>query len=105
MRLRDLTEQERRITVAAVAAIVNGPFIDDDEFHTVLGFDRPELREVHRQMLSGRDDGEASRAVGQSLNNLLGYPHNQAALVEKMVGCKLPELQALADKWFSSESK
>lgn len=104
MQLHDLSEPEKRIALAAVAAIVAGPFLDDEEFQTVLGFERQELRDIHADMLSGRDDAETTRAIGQSLNNLIGYPHGRALLVEKMVGCRMADLEAFADKWFGKES-
>lgn len=96
-----LTLRERTLAMGALQAVCEGPFIDDTELQTVMGFSRKELEDVRRQLEEGgKSDDRATHAIGQCLNNLIGYPHGMAHEVEQLLGCSTKELEALASKWF-----
>jgi hypothetical protein len=58
-------------------AAADGPFFPDWEFHTLLGFERDEIRRMAQRWPDWDDDVEQSGAVNNVLNNLLGYPHHR----------------------------
>jgi len=66
-------ERENDVIRQCLIAVLDGPFIDDWEFETRLGFDRPTLREI----LSAHDQSgykpkypELSLAVNNCMNEI-----------------------------------
>ncbi len=106
MALENLTGPEKQVALRAVRLLATTNVIEDDELFTVTGFERHELLDIHRLLENGRGehDEKTTRAVGQSLNSLAGYPHQQDATVEKELGCSMDDLARLADKWFGRAS-
>lgn len=70
MAFEKLTEQEQRLILEAMTAILNGPYIDDAEFQTRLGIDRLQLREVLDTWPVIEDDNEDSHAC-IAINNCM----------------------------------
>lgn len=58
-------------------ATVDGPFFDDWEFHTLLGFERDEIRRIVETWPEWDDVDVLAVAINNSLNNLLRYPHGR----------------------------
>ena len=76
-----------------IQAIVEGPFIDDDEFDTVMGVSRDEAR---RQLADwprplGRDTYVTANSA---MNNLSGYPHQYFDELEAIAGHDLKTIEA-----------
>lgn len=60
-----------------LVAAADGPFFPDWEFHTLLGFERDEIRRMAERWPDWDGEVEQSDAVNNVLNNLLGYPHGR----------------------------
>ncbi|MUM22003.1 hypothetical protein FZI91_09845 [Mycobacterium sp. CBMA271] len=58
-------------------ATVSGPFFEDWEFETLMGFGRDEIRRIAESWPTAEDDRAQRIAVNNALNNLLSYPHNR----------------------------
>lgn len=56
-------------------AAADGPFFDHREFQTLFGLERAEVRAIAAAWPNWDDPIEQSGAVNNSLNHLLGYPH------------------------------
>jgi hypothetical protein len=81
MDLRNLSDADKTTIGQALRAAANGPFFPDWEFHTLFGLQRAEVRAI----ADGWPEPSAppdnvARAVNNSLNNLLGYPHDEDAV-------------------------
>jgi 8-oxo-dGTP pyrophosphatase MutT (NUDIX family) len=59
---------------AVLHAAAHGPFFPDWEFATIFGFNRAEIAQ-HADALCDPLEAEQWRALNNSFNNLLGYPH------------------------------
>ncbi len=77
-------------------AAVEGPFFEEWEFQTLIGVERQELARLTRAWPEPeRSFEESAGLVSGVLANLLGYPHGQAAELERRVGLTTLELSAL----------
>lgn len=84
-------------------AVVEGPFIEEWEFHTLIGLDRGEVRvilDAWPSLPAGVPDGSSSAdeaqrvAVVNSINNLLGYPDGfHGDRFTELVGAPEPEVR------------
>ncbi|WP_342722010.1 hypothetical protein AAFG07_22060 [Bradyrhizobium sp. B097] len=72
-----LSLSELEVVRRSLQAAVEGSFFPDWEFQTLMGVDRETVRAVFAAWPHQTIDHEDFRcAVVSSLNNLLGYPHN-----------------------------
>jgi hypothetical protein len=79
-------------------AAVDGPFFDDAELSTLFGLDRAAVAAVLDAWPAVTDDRD--RAVGNALDNLLGYPHgHHGPDFEQLVGVSEAEVRAAFDRW------
>ena len=96
-----LAEELGDRTVAVIGrclvGIVDGPFIDDWEFQTVIGLGREEVNEVRRLWPVMDDRQTANTAVVGAIGNLLGYPHGKS--LEAHVGVQEQEIREVLDAW------
>ena len=69
-----MTHDHIAIYKAVLHAAAHGPFFPDREFATIFGFDRAEIAQ-HADAVREPLDAEQWRALNNSFNNLLGYPH------------------------------
>jgi 8-oxo-dGTP pyrophosphatase MutT (NUDIX family) len=69
-----MTNASIAIYKAVLHAAAHGPFFPDWEFSTIFGFDREQIA-MHADTLSEPIGAEQWRALNNSFNNLLGYPH------------------------------
>jgi hypothetical protein len=76
-----LSEVDKRIMGEALRAAADGPFFPDWEFHTLFGLERCVVRAIaHAWPEPPAPTEEIELAVNNTLNNLLGYPHDQDAV-------------------------
>lgn len=84
----NLEPRDQRVIELCLRAVVEGPFIEEWEFQTLIGFRRGEVRAILDAWPAlpvgspgGYSSGdEAQRAVAViAMNNLLGYPHGFGA--------------------------
>jgi hypothetical protein len=69
-----LSDAETDLIGQCLKAAVDGPFFPDWEFHSLVGLERSEVAEVSDEWPSTSDGARQRVAVGNVLNNLLGYP-------------------------------
>jgi len=70
-----LSPEQQALVAKCLAAIVDGPYIDDDEFDTVMGVSRQETAATLATWPKAAGHDMSFLAVNNALNNLLGYPH------------------------------
>ncbi len=90
LRFDALTEADRDLVGKCLEAAVEGPFFPNEEFPTLFGLERSEVDLVRRLWPNINPLTEA--AVMNSLNNLLGYPHDCS--LEETIGHSSEELKA-----------
>lgn len=100
MALSKISPADRRIVFECLVAAAKGPFFDDDEFHTIFGLSRSELLALIAR-IPRLDDGEpqVSCAIGNSLNNLLRYPHRQQAHWNDWISVSLAVVEQVEERW------
>jgi len=90
-----------------LSVAVNGPYFPDWEFQTLMGVDRDEVEEVldawPEAVATSAWESDPFRlqviAVGNVLNNLLGYPHGQGDLLVQDIGVGTNELRKVLSRW------
>ena len=106
MPLTDLTPAEKEIVYQCLKASCDGPFFPECEFHTIFGIQRDELREVINEWPDVDDGGgSAFLAINNSLNNLLGYPHNCEHVWNEYIGVSSEEVSNVFNKWKQSDNR
>ena len=76
MSLADLNQKERGVVSECLRAALEGTFFPDWEFSTLFGLTRDEVRRVLSSWPHpDEDDENVVRAIDNSMNNLLRYPH------------------------------
>ena len=83
----------------ALRAAANGPFFPDWEFQTLFGLERSEVSAIAASWPEPTASPEkVSIAVSNSLNNLLGYPHQKDAVWSQWLSVDRYQLNALSNK-------
>ena len=78
MALLDLNDEEVTIVGQCLNAAVEGPFLPDREFQTLVGCSRAEVQQLAMSWpLLGVDERSVEDTVVGVLNNLVGYPHGE----------------------------
>jgi hypothetical protein len=70
MALEQLPSNSKEVVFQCMKAILNGPFIDDFEFHARLGIDRETLKSILSRW-PNLDDSEDSSDESLAVNNCL----------------------------------
>ncbi len=81
-------------------AVVEGPFVDDWEFHTLFGLTRAEVAEVWRAWPERLAD--TGLAVNNTVAHLWGYPHGLDAQLREWTGADEQAMRAALDRWRAS---
>ena len=103
MALRNLSQCDLDTLRRCLIAAAEGPFFDEAEFSTVFGISRDELRGVICRWPDVSESESVDRAaITNSLNNLLGYPHQLNTECEAMTGVPRKELLRLQQAWQST---
>jgi hypothetical protein len=77
---------------------VDGPFFEDPVFHTIFGLDRSEVRQVLNDWPNvDWSNTIVMRALNNTLNNLIGYPHGMEDHWDQYISISPAELDALFD--------
>lgn len=86
---------------ACLVEVADGPLFDDEEFGTLLGLSRDEVRAIAEQWPADEHPNTAL-AVNNSIVNLVGYPHGErrtAALLERLEVDSLDDLKMALARW------
>ena len=68
----------------------------------VNGFETEEVAAIGERWPDfDRNDDSVPLAVGNSLNNLVGYPHHKESELPKYISVSQDELEKFANKWFA----
>jgi hypothetical protein len=94
-----LSADQQTLVGLCLRAIVDGPYVPDSEFQTVMGVTREEAAAV----ASAWPDPAAARftfvAVSNTLNNFLGYPHKRWPELSEFIGADSRQLVAAPGAW------
>jgi hypothetical protein len=91
-----LSVVEKSIVGEALRAAAEGPFFPDWEFFTLFGFERSEVRAIADAWPEPvASSSEVERAVNDSFNNLLGYPHKKEAVWSHWISVDQQQLKQL----------
>jgi hypothetical protein len=82
-----------------LVAAADGPFFPDWEFHTLLGFERDEIRRIAQRWPDWDDALEQADAVNNVLNNLLGYPHGRSDVWHNYIAPTSAEVARTYARW------
>jgi hypothetical protein len=94
-----LSDLDKAIVGQALSAAANGPFFPDWEFQTLFGMERSEVGAIAASWPEPAASPEkVSIAVSNSLNNLLGYPHQKDAVWSQWLSVDRDQLNALSNK-------
>ena len=100
MSLQTLTEDEKRVVFECLRASEDGPFFPDWEFHTLFGLQRQEFARIVAALPDIDDSDESvSLAINNSMNNLLGYSHGEAAAWRRFISVPVSEVKRIFDRW------
>jgi hypothetical protein len=93
------SQSEVDVLQSSILALRDGNFIEDPEFHTVMGFDVAELtRVLETWPYLNVGDTDNIRIIKNTLNNLIGYPHEKDELLLSYVGVSKDALDELWTK-------
>ena len=99
MDFNSLSAMDKVILGQALRAAADGPFFPDWEFHTLFGLERNEVRAIANGWPQpAASSEEVEIAVNGSLNNLLGYPHQQDAVWSRWVSVDRHQLNELFNR-------
>jgi len=106
MALSDLTDREQDIVLRCIEAAANGPFIPDCEFGILFGVTRQELRDIAARWPAVDDvgDRQVARAIHESMNNLLGYPHREEEAWDEYLEVTRGVVRRVFRKWRNEEN-
>lgn len=94
------TSSDFNILKDALVAAVHGPFFPDWEFPTLFGLERSEVEAIAQSLSPAmQTSGRSELALHNAVNNLLGYPHQQAAAWGEWLTVTPAELQAVCSRW------
>jgi hypothetical protein len=94
-----LSERDLGIVAECLRAAVDGPFFPEWEFHALFGLSREEVRSVLSTWPQTSDTEMEDIAVNNALNNLLGYPHDEAEAWRKFISVDSAEVGEVLARW------
>lgn len=101
----DLTKKEKEIVVECLRATAIGPFFDDDDFHILFGLTRNELKTIISDLPDIDDSDKLTRrAINNSINNLIGFPHKKDQVWGEYISVSKSELEMIFKKWKAYET-
>jgi hypothetical protein len=97
----DLSESEVDLIGQCLRAVADGPFFPDWEIQTLIGIDRSTVSEVANVWPSASDGTRRDLAVGNVLNNLIGYPIDHEHEWAAFISYDRDEVRSTLDRWKS----
>lgn len=100
MSLKNLTKKEKKVVTECLQAAAKGPFFDNDDFHILFGMDREEMLAIVAKLPKLDDSDELNRrAINNSINNLIGFPHKKGRYWKNYISVSQAELKRIFMKW------
>jgi hypothetical protein len=92
-----LTSHEMNVVGRCLACIADGDVIGDDwEFETLFGISFSDFHAIARSWPDVElDDDKVTLAIGNGLNNLLGYPHGRVEIWDSRIGASPFEVKEI----------
>lgn len=102
MSLKKLSKKEKIVIFQCLNAAANGPFFPDADFHILFGLKRIEVFKIINDWPNIDDSDKKVRlAINNSINNLLGYPHNCDDIWYDYISVSSSKLEIIYKKWAS----
>jgi hypothetical protein len=96
MDLHRISDSDKAIVGQALRAAAHGPFFPDSEFDTIFGLSRNEVRVIANAWPNVEPNRtDVAVAVNNSLNNLLGYPLDEAEAWNRWISVSPSQLDEL----------
>ncbi len=100
MPLINLSNDEKKVVFECLKAAAEGPFFPDREFHTLFGLERSEVAQILSDWPDIDDqDMKVRIAINNSMNNLIGYPHNCEKVWDDYISVSLLDVKKIFSKW------
>jgi len=100
MALSELPASDCRIIFECLTAAAKGPFFGDDELSMLFGVTRQELLGIVACIPHIDDEEpEVRRAIGNTLNNLLGYPHGEESRWREWISADPLVVKQVESRW------
>ena len=94
--MKPLSPADEAVVKKCLHFTANTDVFPEQEFHTLLGAERVELKRLALAFPKYSSDTEA--LVQNVLNNLAGYPHSRGQDMELAVGATSEELRKLLER-------
>lgn len=100
MALAKMSPSDREVIFECLMAAAHGPFFSDTDMSILFGIDRSELSAIVSR-IPQIDDSESNvrLAIGNSLNNLTGYPHGVGKEWNNWISVRPEEIDKLWTRW------
>jgi hypothetical protein len=107
MGLKHLTKDEQQIVLRCIRAIVEGPFLCEGDFHSIIGLERSEAATVASRWPSvDESEEDVHLAINNSMNALLIWfgwqdedPASGSTLLRHWTGATPEEIERVFEKW------
>lgn len=99
--MQQMSHDEMQLIGECLSAIVDGSFIPEWEFQTIMGLNREQVAEIAAQWPSYEPNGKTYSAVNNTLNNLRGYPHGKEQELRDRLSVTPDKFEKLCEKWFT----
>jgi len=105
MGLNNLTKEESEIVRQCMQCVANGNVIlHDFEFQMIMGVDVDEFMDIFEAWPNlDENDKYVKLAINNTLNNLIGYPHDMQKSWNEVMETPLSEIARIFQKWEGSE--
>ena len=100
--LQNLSPAERDLVRECLRAVASGPFLQDEEFHTLMGCHRAEFVDLVHAWPPDESSRDVRDAIQNALNNLTGYPHGCEAVWSEFVSAPPEEVERVFAKWLDT---
>ncbi|MFG2305284.1 hypothetical protein [Actinacidiphila glaucinigra] len=94
-----MSTEDLQIIKECLDAAVSGPFFDDWEFGTLMGFTRDDIAAIAEAWPSFTESDVQEDAVNGVLSNLLGYPHGYRRRWHEYCSATLEEITRVHARW------
>lgn len=96
--VKPLSKPEKQILLDCLHAAADGPFFPDWEFVTLIGASREEVLQTAKRLQKNAMKASDNGIITNTLNNLLGYPHDEFERWQEHFTFSKTELLAILTK-------